>query len=598
MWSAPSPTARGGAQAHGAGQARRALTVASQRRPRTTQGDPLQGRKAALRGTRRRGRGGSGGGGGGGSSSDPRDAPDAPRHATRRGFAGPGVQQLLAPGDSDLESDDEDTPEEEAAAAAAAELSDGEVAALLGADTAAADVLAGADAGVEAELAGLLAKFEFKFDGFQVSAVRHLLCGRSVVVCAPTGAGKTAIAEAATHHFLARDRRVIYTTPLKALSNQKLGEMRARFGAAAAGLQTGDASINIEGDVVVMTTEILRNMLYRSEERGGGGDGGDDGDPQAATAGGAAGQAADRRAAAEERLAGVGLVVLDETHYLGDPGRGSVWEESIINMPKDVLILAMSATVRNPDDLAGWIGAVHGPCDAVTTSFRPVPLRWQYALSPGDGTARLLPLLGATGRALNPALLPASRRMEDAAAAAAAAEEDEWGRWDADPGGKAKGGPPPMRIRTLEELVEGMVEDGGWHRVPRWKRVPPVEATVAALAAEGMLPAIWFIFSRKECDAAAARLQGLGVQLTTPHGAQPPSPPPRRPGHSAVPAPLWIAPARMSAPLWIASRPAAPARPRLSQRLPAPCPPPARCLQSGRPSWRRCKPFARTRRRR
>ena len=164
----------------------------------------------------------------------------------------------------------------------------------------------------------MLSEFSFPFDAFQIKAVRHILNGRSVVVCAPTGAGKTAIAEAASSHFLRAGQRVIYTTPLKALSNQKLGEMRQRFGVTAAGLQTGDASINPDGSVVVMTTEILRNMLYRTEDEAG------------STA-----------ASSADRLQDVSLVVLDECHYLGDPGRGSVWEEVIINMPSHIQILAM-----------------------------------------------------------------------------------------------------------------------------------------------------------------------------------------------------------------------------------------------------------------
>ena len=139
---------------------------------------------------------------------------------------------------------------------------------LLGQDTSGPDALAGVDPAVEATLEGLLAQFAFPLDAFQVQALRHLLAGRSVVVCAPTGAGKTAIAEAAAIDCLARGQRVVYTTPLKALSNQKLQEMKARFGVDRVGLQTGDASINIDAPLVVMTTEILRNQLYRVGDDG------------------------------------------------------------------------------------------------------------------------------------------------------------------------------------------------------------------------------------------------------------------------------------------------------------------------------------------
>ena len=434
------------------------------------------------------------------------------------------------------------------------------------------------------------------------------------MVCAPTGAGKTAIAEAAAQHYLSRGQRVIYTTPLKALSNQKLGEMRERFGceiseqggakgeaqlvgrfvgrrahpqswcgaplpsahsasplapsaaaAAAAvtplcrfdsaGLQTGDASLNIEAPVVVMTTEILRNMLYRmgGDDRDRDGISGEEGAEQGQGQGGRASSAQDRLRVRGRRCAlggwgthwvcyrckegkhgvvglysphteyldlvlaccwtsgagaqDVGLVVLDEVHYLGDPGRGSVWEEVglvdgftsccllpaacclpqcmltccelaamlaplplplprplhlaqvIINLPPHIQLLSMSATVRNPEDLGGWIsqasGAhavvmvqthlatdatamgpsqnergimnlycgclvpppqVHGECETVRTSLRPVPLTFQYihavppAAQGAQPSARLLPLLGEGGRSINPALLPPNKR--------------------------------------------------------------------------------------------------------------------------------------------------------------------------------------------
>eukprot|EP00878_Enallax_costatus_P024651 GHUV01026327.1.p1 GENE.GHUV01026327.1~~GHUV01026327.1.p1 ORF type:complete len:523 (+),score=130.29 GHUV01026327.1:173-1741(+) len=203
----------------------------------------------------------------------------------------------------------------------------------------------------------LQALFPFKLDGFQERSVEQLLEGRSVVVCAPTGAGKTAIAEAAAAVTLARGQRVIYTTPLKALSNQKLAEKSARFGSNRCGLQTGDTSLNTEADIVVMTTEILRNIMYRTAETVG-----------TNKVGGTR----------DDRLGDVGLVVLDEVHYLGDPWRGSVWEEVIINCPRHIQILAMSATVRNPDDLGGWISAVHGDCVTIKTRFRPVPLQWVF----------------------------------------------------------------------------------------------------------------------------------------------------------------------------------------------------------------------------
>jgi superfamily II RNA helicase len=188
-----------------------------------------------------------------------------------------------------------------------------------------------------------------------------------------------------------------------------------------------------------------------------------------------------------------------------------------------------------------WIESVHGPCDKVVTSFRPVPLKWHYCLSPEQDTVSLLPLLDGRGRALNPALLPLSRRFLDASSD----DDSGWKRWDAgadkpeksrsagtagrdrgttrrDRNAKGRGGAPGgVSMRTLEELV-GDVDGGGndpsWHRLPRWKRVPSMELVVGELQRREMLPAIWFIFSRKDCDAAAVKLPANGMCLTDANG--------------------------------------------------------------------------------
>lgn len=374
-----------------------------------------------------------------------------------------------------------DTDSEEAWAAPP-DLSDSEVAELLGQERPSPDVLAELDTEVEARLGWALAQFSFPLDPFQAKAVRHLLAGRSVVVCAPTGAGKTAIAEAAAHHFLDQGKKVVYTTPLKALSNQKLLELRERFGVESVGLQTGDASINIDSPVVVMTTEILRNVLYRVDDDG---------------------------SRAADRMQDVALVVLDEVHYLGDKSRGSVWEEVIINTPPHVQLLCMSATVRNPDDLGGWISQVHGQCDTVTTTFRPVPLSWNFAYG-SEGSAHMLPLLDARQRGINPALLPPARRYGEGAGS-----DEEWGRWDGLKRGRRRGG--GMKMRTLEELVGSQSggEEDEWHKLPRRARIPSLESALALLSSRDMLPAIWFIFSRRDCDGFALQLDRNGVTLTS-----------------------------------------------------------------------------------
>ena len=184
--------------------------------------------------------------------------------------------------------------------------------------------------------------FPFPLDDFQLEAIDALNQGHSVVVSAPTGSGKTLVGEYAIHRAIAHGQKVFYTTPLKALSNQKLRDFREQFGAENVGLMTGDLSVNREARVVVMTTEIFRNMLYAEAEEGN--------DP----------------------LADVEAVVLDECHYMNDSQRGTVWEESIIHCPPSVQLVALSATVANAGQLTDWIERVHGPrgwCSVISGRF-------------------------------------------------------------------------------------------------------------------------------------------------------------------------------------------------------------------------------------
>ena len=208
--------------------------------------------------------------------------------------------------------------------------------------------------------------FPFALDGFQQDALAAINQGQSLVVSAPTGSGKTLIGEYAIHRALAHGRRVFYTTPLKALSNQKLRDFRQQFGPGRVGLLTGDLSRNREAPVVVMTTEIFRNMLYGRSEL-------------------------------DDPLAGVEAVVLDECHYMNDSQRGTVWEESVIHCPGSVQLLALSATVANGDQLADWIRQVHGPCALIHSVHRPVPLSYGFCSAKG-----LHPLLNASGDGLHP----------------------------------------------------------------------------------------------------------------------------------------------------------------------------------------------------
>ncbi|MGL6281318.1 MAG: DEAD/DEAH box helicase, partial [Microcoleaceae cyanobacterium] len=201
--------------------------------------------------------------------------------------------------------------------------------------------------------------FPFPLDDFQLQAIAALDAGKSVVVCAPTGSGKTLVGEYAIYRALSQGRRVFYTTPLKALSNQKVRDFRTQFGADNVGLVTGDISFNRDAPILVMTTEIFRNMLY--------------GTPigQIGTS-----------------LAGVETVVLDECHYMNDQQRGTVWEESIIYCPKEIQLVALSATVANSENLTEWIARVHGTTELVYSSFRPVPLSFHFCNTKG-----LFPLL-------------------------------------------------------------------------------------------------------------------------------------------------------------------------------------------------------------
>ncbi|WP_345714339.1 DEAD/DEAH box helicase, partial [Kineococcus glutinatus] len=201
------------------------------------------------------------------------------------------------------------------------------------------------DALQRTHLASFAELLGFELDPFQVQACQALEAGRGVLVAAPTGAGKTVVGEFAVHLALAEGRKAFYTTPIKALSNQKYTELAARHGAAAVGLLTGDNTVNGDAPVVVMTTEVLRNMLY----------------------------------AGSPALAGLGYVVMDEVHYLADRFRGAVWEEVIIHLPDDVLVASLSATVSNAEEFGAWLDTVRGDTEIVVSEHRPVPL-WQHLL--------------------------------------------------------------------------------------------------------------------------------------------------------------------------------------------------------------------------
>ncbi|MDX8140744.1 DEAD/DEAH box helicase [Lentzea sp. BCCO 10_0061] len=195
------------------------------------------------------------------------------------------------------------------------------------------------------KLTDFLSVISFELDPFQRQACEALEDGHGVLVCAPTGAGKTVVGEFAVHLALTGGRKCFYTTPIKALSNQKFADLTARYGADKIGLLTGDTSINGGAPVVVMTTEVLRNMLYSGSST----------------------------------LDGLAYVVMDEVHYLADRFRGPVWEEVILHLPEHVQVVGLSATVSNAEEFGEWLVEVRGDTSVVVDEHRPVPL-WQHML--------------------------------------------------------------------------------------------------------------------------------------------------------------------------------------------------------------------------
>ncbi|MBW4536805.1 MAG: DEAD/DEAH box helicase [Pleurocapsa minor HA4230-MV1] len=283
--------------------------------------------------------------------------------------------------------------------------------------------------------------FPFELDEFQHKAIAALAANKSVVICAPTGSGKTLIGEYAIYRALSHGKRVFYTTPLKALSNQKFRDFQEQFAQGDSrkiGLLTGDTIINPNADVVVMTTEIFRNMLYETPIG------------QLGTS-----------------LADVEAVVLDECHYISNRFRGTVWEESIIYCPPQIQLVALSATIGNPQELTDWITKVRNSkpnnatkyeCELINSDFRPVPLRYYFCDRSG-----LHRLLNQTETEISPKLKSVASRQ----------------------------GQKPKRLKI--------------------KDCPKIYQVVQQLQNKDMLPAIYIIFSRRGCDKAVEMIDGLAL---------------------------------------------------------------------------------------
>ncbi len=300
----------------------------------------------------------------------------------------------------------------------------------------------------------------FGLDPFQVEACAEIEEGRGVLVAAPTGSGKTIVGEFAVHLALSTGRKAFYTTPIKALSNQKYNDLVARYGADSVGLLTGDTSVNGEAPVVVMTTEVLRNMLY----------------------------------AGSSTLLNLGFVVMDEVHYLADRSRGAVWEEVIIHLPDSVCVVSLSATVSNAEEFGEWLATVRGETTTIVEERRPVPLFQHvmvarnlldlFASSDVDASAGFV----KEGAPVNPELLKIAR--DDFASA---------------------------RLMRDRRAPRGKGRPGGSRHVGNGRRVwiPSRVEVVERLQREGLLPAICFIFSRAGCDAALSQLLAANVRLTS-----------------------------------------------------------------------------------
>ncbi|MTE18289.1 DEAD/DEAH box helicase [Streptomyces sp. TRM43335] len=291
--------------------------------------------------------------------------------------------------------------------------------------------------------------YDFELDAFQIEACKALEAGKGVLVAAPTGSGKTIVGEFAVHLALEQGRKCFYTTPIKALSNQKYNDLVKRYGAERVGLLTGDNSINSGAPVVVMTTEVLRNMLY----------------------------------AGSQALDGLGYVVMDEVHYLSDRFRGAVWEEVIIHLPDSVTLVSLSATVSNAEEFGDWLDTVRGDTEVIVSEHRPVPL-WQHVLA----GRRMYDLFEEKGgrREVNPDLVRMAQ-LENSRL----------------PGFRDRRRGKPMREADRERERR--------RRSRIW--TPSRPEVIAQLDSQGLLPAITFIFSRAGCEAAVQQCLFAGLRL-------------------------------------------------------------------------------------
>ncbi|MCF8528364.1 MAG: DEAD/DEAH box helicase [Aquiluna sp.] len=290
------------------------------------------------------------------------------------------------------------------------------------------------------KLEAFASELRFPLDDFQEKSCRALESGSGVLVAAPTGAGKTIVGEFAIYLAVQSGQKVFYTTPIKALSNQKFAELTAKYGKEKVGLLTGDTNNNSDAQIVVMTTEVLRNMIYANSQS----------------------------------LRDLGFVVMDEVHYLADRFRGAVWEEVILHLPKDVRVVSLSATVSNAEEFGAWLAEVRGNTQIIVSEIRPVPLHQHVML--GDEILELFES-GSNGMRVNPELARKHQALQR----------------------------NPIRTRGK----------GGHHQRDRGSfQKLDKPRVVSNLEEAGLLPAIFFIFSRAGCEGAVSACRRDGLRLT------------------------------------------------------------------------------------
>lgn len=349
-------------------------------------------------------------------------------------------------------------------------------------------VVAQANPQVEAaddDVASFVARYPFPLDAFQLEAIAHLAGGQSVMVAAPTGTGKTMVAEYAIWRAQQRGQRVIYTTPLKALSNQKYRDLRVLYGESAVGLVTGDIVERSSASIVIMTTEVYRNMLLEES-----GDRSEDGE-----------------LAVPSELADVGYIIFDELHFLSDVGRGPVWEEAIICSPPHIGLVGLSATVSNAEDLAEWISRVHRPIALVVHEERAVPLEHYYFL---DGKLHLVqdadgnridhfPNVGGEARI---AMMKGRNRVYSFG------DDDENEDNTGIVGSNGNVGTPlagvrPSQSALKEDINATEAQERRKAQRPVERKTPTPGEVLTALRDADMLPCLYFLPGRKVVEEAA-----------------------------------------------------------------------------------------------